>query len=307
MIYDYKQANWQLFQSTIDNLIPINPTIKTTADLEQAAKNFETAIQQATITAIPKLKKIRNQITLPALLAYLLRLKNYSRRRFQRLRTPTTRFLFTLLSRIFLTKLQQLKNTKWNLFLNTLHPQTSSVWKISRYFTTPKQKIPPLLCNGTQIYLSSEKAEALAHQFERSHNLTLHTTSSSHSQVITRTVNKAFRSITPTTLTIQPTNPLEIRRHARSFKTKTTPGIDGITNTMLIHLSPHAIQHLTLLFNSILQLGYFPTIWKSASHSNPQTKKPPTDTNSYRPFSLLSSISKLLERIVATRLTSFIQ
>jgi hypothetical protein len=40
MIHDYKQANWQLFQSTIDNLIPINPTIKTTADLEQAAKNF---------------------------------------------------------------------------------------------------------------------------------------------------------------------------------------------------------------------------------------------------------------------------
>jgi len=91
MIYDYKQANWQLFQSTIDNLIPINPTIKATADLEQAAKNFETAIQQATITAVPKLKKIRNQITLPAPLAYLLRLKNYSRRRFQRLRTPTTR------------------------------------------------------------------------------------------------------------------------------------------------------------------------------------------------------------------------
>jgi len=92
MIHDYKQANWQLFQSTIDNLIPINPTIKAAADLEQAAKNFETAIQQATITAIPKLKKIRNQITLPAHLACLLRLKNYFRRRLQRLRTPSTRF-----------------------------------------------------------------------------------------------------------------------------------------------------------------------------------------------------------------------
>jgi hypothetical protein len=85
MIHDYKQAKWQLFQSTIDNLIPINLTIKSTADLEQAAKNFETDIQQAAITAIPKLKKIRNQIALPAPLVYLLRLKNYFRRRFQRL------------------------------------------------------------------------------------------------------------------------------------------------------------------------------------------------------------------------------
>jgi len=305
MIHDYKQTNWQLFQSTIDNLIPINPTIKATADLEQAAKNFETAIQQATITAIHKLKKIRNQITLPSPLAYLLRLKIISDDASKDSELPLHVFILPFISNFF-TKLQQLKNTKWNLFLKTLHPQTSSFWKISRYFTTPKQKIPPLLCNGIQIYLSSEKAESLAHQFERSHNLTLHTPSS-HSQVITRTVKKAFLSITPTTLTIQPTSPLEIRRHIRSLKTKTTPGIDGITNTMLIHLSPHAIQHLTLLFNSILQLGYFPTIWKSASHSNPQTKKPPTDTNSYRPFSLLSSISKLLERIVATRLTSFIQ
>jgi len=35
-------------------------------------------------------------------------------------------------------------------------------------------------------------------------------------------------------------------------------------------------------------------------------KKNPTDVNSYRPISLLSVISKLLERIIASRLTTFI-
>jgi hypothetical protein len=54
-------------------------------------------------------------------------------------------------------------------------------------------------------------------------------------------------------------------------------------------------------------LGYFPTIWKAAKvipiH---KPNKPPTDANSYRPISLLSSISKLLERIIASRLTTFI-
>jgi hypothetical protein len=76
---------------------------------------------------------------------------------------------------------------------------------------------------------------------------------------------------------------------------------------MLRHLSKHALQHLTLLFNSIFKLGYFPTIWKSAKviliH---KPNKPPTDANSYSPISLLSSISKLLERIIASRLTTFI-
>ena len=76
---------------------------------------------------------------------------------------------------------------------------------------------------------------------------------------------------------------------------------------MLQHLSKHSTQHLTLLFNSILRLGYFPTIWKAAKvipiH---KTNKPPEDANSYRPINLLSSISKLLERIIASRLTTFI-
>ena len=85
------------------------------------------------------------------------------------------------------------------------------------------------------------------------------------------------------------------------------PENDGISTVMLRHLSKHAIQHLTLLFNSLLQLGYFLTLWKAAKvipiHKQ---NKPPSDANSYRPISLLSSISKLLERIIASRLTTFI-
>ena len=76
---------------------------------------------------------------------------------------------------------------------------------------------------------------------------------------------------------------------------------------MFRHLPTRAIQHLTLLFNSILKFGYFATIWKAAKvipiHKQ---NKPPTDANSYRPISLLSSISKLLESIIASRLTTFV-
>ena len=76
---------------------------------------------------------------------------------------------------------------------------------------------------------------------------------------------------------------------------------------MFRHLPTRAIQHLTLLFHSILKFGYFATIWKAAKvipiHKQ---NKPPTDANSYRPISLLSSISKLLGRIIASRLNTFV-
>jgi hypothetical protein len=161
MMYDYKHTNWQLFKSTLDNSTPLNPILLSTADLEQAAITFEAATTAISLHTITPTK-----LTLPPALAYLLKLKNYYRRRYQRSRTPTFRYLSHLLTQIFLIKLQQLKNTKWNSFLRTLHPQTLSFWKITRYFTTPKQTIPPLLCNGTQIFHSSEKAEELACQFE---------------------------------------------------------------------------------------------------------------------------------------------
>jgi hypothetical protein len=128
-----------------------------------------------------------------------------------------------------------------------------------------------------------------------------------HLQVATRVVNKVLHPLTPSTPTIKPTHLTEVRRHICSLKPRTAPGNDGISTVMLRYLPTCAIQHLTLLFNSILKLGYFPKIWKAAKvipiHKQ---NEPSTDANSYCPITLLSSISKLLEHIIASRLTTFV-
>jgi hypothetical protein len=76
---------------------------------------------------------------------------------------------------------------------------------------------------------------------------------------------------------------------------------------MLRHLSHKALTHITHIFNHLLRLGYFPTNWKRAKVVPiPKPNKPGTDPNSYRPISLLSTLGKLFERILAARLTSFV-
>jgi hypothetical protein len=76
---------------------------------------------------------------------------------------------------------------------------------------------------------------------------------------------------------------------------------------MLRHLSRKALTYLTQLFNHLLRLGHFPAIWKRAKVIPvPKPNKPGTDPNSYRPISLLSTLGKLFERILAARLTSFV-
>ena len=76
---------------------------------------------------------------------------------------------------------------------------------------------------------------------------------------------------------------------------------------MLRHLSRKTLTHLTYIFNDLMRLGYFPTCWKRAKVVPiPKPNKPGTDPNSYRPISLLSTLGKLFESIIAARITSFV-
>lgn len=64
---------------------------------------------------------------------------------------------------------------------------------------------------------------------------------------------------------------------------------------------------MTTLFNSLLRLDYFPVRWKVATILliNKQGKDK-SNPNSYRPISLLTSISKLFKKIIYTRLLVYL-
>ena len=65
MVYDNEHADWKHFKYTLDDTIPQNPTLLSTADLEQTVIAFEIAIQQAATTAIPLHKAVRNHLFPP--------------------------------------------------------------------------------------------------------------------------------------------------------------------------------------------------------------------------------------------------
>jgi len=86
------------------------------------------------------------------------------------------------------------------------------------------------------------------------------------------------------------------------------PGIDQITTSMLKHLHQNTISYLTSILNLIFQTGTFPLLWKTALIM-PILKplKDPSLPSSYRPISLLNTVSKILEKILNNRLSWYLE
>ena len=94
----------------------------------------------------------------------------------------------------------------------------------------------------------------------------------------------------------------------RKLRKGRCPGVDQVTNDMLHQLSPSAERHLLTVLNWSWRAGEVPASWRAAEIvAIPKKGKPPTETGSYRPISLLSCIGKLAERLVQHRLQHWLE
>ncbi|XP_045130249.1 uncharacterized protein LOC123515571 [Portunus trituberculatus] len=106
----------------------------------------------------------------------------------------------------------------------------------------------------------------------------------------------------------QPFKPHELSSALATLKPGKAPGLDKVPYDFIRHLTPPLRACLLQLYNSSWQSGQFPSTWKPAIlipiH---KPGKDPTLPSAYRPISLLSCIGKLLERLVNTRLTWWLE
>jgi Reverse transcriptase (RNA-dependent DNA polymerase) len=91
------------------------------------------------------------------------------------------------------------------------------------------------------------------------------------------------------------------------LKSRKSPGQDRIQNFILKKLPFRALVLITKLINACILQSYFPKNWKIAKIIAIQKEnKDPTNPSSYRPISLLSSISKLLEKVLLNRINKHV-
>ena len=99
----------------------------------------------------------------------------------------------------------------------------------------------------------------------------------------------------------------EVKSAIKNLKINSAPGPDGVTNLALTRTSTYMAPYLTKFFNRSLKESYIPSIWKRANVTPIHKGGPTSNVKNYRPISLLSCPSKLLERVVCDKLVKFLE
>lgn len=180
--------------------------------------------------------------------------------------------------------------------LEDLQHSPRTFWTVAKevHGNKAKSTIPTMVDNGKQHSTAETKAELLAAYFaSQSQKPTLPADYIKPPHVHTAGIDNLH-------ITEE-----EVLSVLRKLKTNSAPGPDGISNRLLKLTACSITPSLTMLFNKVISLSTFPKIWKEANVTPIFKKDDQQNKKNYRPVSLLSTVGKVLERIIFNKLYSY--
>ena len=304
-VFNYKRADWEKYKDYIENNFNHNPTLQTKADIDAALEVFTSCILEARNLSIPRIQVKFDSPIIGDDLKFLIRLKNIRRRQYQRTHDDEIKDNLEDLKQEVKHRFTLLRNENFSKAVEKIKPYSKPFWKLSKVLKKPQKPIPTLK-DGDEILLTNmEKSQKLAQQFESAHNFNLNVVSPIEDEV-----SQSYEQIS--TQIFSPNDVLqthldEVKFILKNFQNMKAPGDDGIFYILLKKLPQITLNFLVTFFNKCFELAYFPETWKKAKVIPIlKPEKNPAEASSYRPISLLSSISKLFERIILNRMMSHI-
>lgn len=295
------KIDWEVFHNELDKNIKSPGPIHTNDDIDKAVRQYIEVVKISIQPAVTSMNnKKRRYPSTPIEILNLIKLKNKTRREWQRTRRPYLKILTNQLTHKVRWELENYKYSMYNKYIEELQPRDATMWQATKRLIRQPNIIHPLTDNNITYVTDEEKASVLAAHYE--HIFTPNNTNiaNDHLQEVNTAVND-FISQNPREFT--PTSPTEIKEIITKLPIKKSPGSDLITNSIIKQLTKKAVAFLATIFNACLRLGYFPNQWKHAIilpfHKSGKDKH---RSDSYRPISLLPTLSKVLEKIIQTRL-----
>jgi hypothetical protein len=99
----------------------------------------------------------------------------------------------------------------------------------------------------------------------------------------------------------------QLTKHVKKLNKKKSSGLDGLSQENLLLGAKHLIAPLTTIVNQSIEEGEFPNDWKEAAVTPVLKKGNPNLLNNYRPVSCLPAASKVLEIVVCSQLSDYLE
>jgi hypothetical protein len=304
-ITSYKHTNWTAFRRTLDEKIKINNDIKNSEELDSETILLTKAIIETKKIHTRQITINTDAAPLPDNIKQLITAKNRARKRWQTTAMGQHQDEYKRLVENVRSQIRQYTNEKWNAKLQTLNPNDNTLWRMTRHLKKDYAALPAIEHNGHTHYTDKDKADVIAHSFERVHDLDLDNLS--NEQTAIKNASRRYMDY-KTKINLHNTQkllttPTELRYEIKKIPHNKAPGPDGIDNKIIKNLSQKAIVQLTYIINAAFKLKQFPTPWKQAKIIPiRKPNKDPKQPTSYRPISLLNGLSKLTERIILDRI-----
>lgn len=231
-----------------------------------------------------------------------LETKRILRKDWQRTRDPKNRKMYNEQTAYVKVLLNNFKRQEWNKFTDTLRFEDKSIYKFNRRLTKKPPPCQPLKTpSGTKIFDDAHKAEIFADAMVRQFT--------SHPGQEMDEVDASFSAISNhKSLAKDYITPKDVCEIIRKLPSGKAPGHDGINNTAFKKLPKIAIVLLTNIYTACLQHCYFTTDWKKTIIVMiPKPGKDIMIANNHRPISLLTTMSKVFEKLHLHRLKLYIK
>ena len=309
--FNFAKADWYSFQNFLTiKADTYSNTFLNSLGVDDFNSLITTDILKAANLTIPKFEGGRIK-TFPGVILDLIRKRREFRKVLKKNRTDLNKKNFNEISNLVKSKIKEYKEKKWFKVLEGVgdYPVSSRIfWREINKTKSPKQSssIPNLKIDQTYYKTDMEKVSLF---------------SSILSNTFTDNVNNTdfdmdFRSVAENLVNNLDTNNCkvdlfitrDIYKVLSKLKNSSSPGPDGIFNIFIKKLPFEYIRKVLLkLLNLTLYKG-MPFSWKIANITMiPKKVSKSKDPGDYRPISMTSCLGKLCERIMKTRLYSFLE
>lgn len=294
------KTDWEQFQLYINDNINLAHKMHTSIEIDETVEYLTNLIQEAAWQATPSDHKHAPEIhNIPLHIRQLVVEKRRARAKWQRSRNPRDKTTLNNLTHRLRNVIQENRNATFSYYISTLSPEDHTIWKATKKFKRPITQIPPLRKPaGNWARSKEEKANTFG-----DHLAQVFTPFPSNNPNFDTEIEEYLNSPGQLSLPLRPVSPAEVYREIKLTSSFKAPGYDLIVGNILKHLPKKAIVLITTIYNRMLAISHFPTQWKFALITMiAKPGKPPQETASYRPISLLPLLSKIFERLLLYRI-----